>query len=186
MAAVAEITAEIPYLVPGSLVALALSIAASGIVGRWLGVNRSVAWVGLFSLGVILSITLSPLDQGIVQPPRDVRACEFTRTSLASLVEVTTSADVAFNIFMFVPFGWAIGLAPWSMRKLVVLLAATALPLTIEAAQLLVIQLGRGCEGADIVDNLTGLAIGFALGTVLALLTQVFRRLFRPPVTPGG
>jgi hypothetical protein len=183
---VAEITADIPYLVPGSLVALALSIAAGGFVGRWLGVHRSVAWVGLFSLGVILSVTLSPLDQGIIQPPRDVRACDFTRTTLATLAEVRTSADVAFNILMFIPFGWAIGLAPWSMRKLVVLLAATALPLAIEAAQLRFIQLGRGCEGADIVDNLTGLAIGFVLGTGLALLTHILRRLFRRPLTPSG
>lgn len=87
--------------------------------------------------------------------------------------DVTTSTDVALNILLFVPLGWAIGVAPRSMRKLIVLLWAATLPAVIEAVQLQVSELRRGCESADVVDNLTGLAIGLVAGHVIRLVAGV-------------
>jgi hypothetical protein len=47
----------------------------------------------------------------------------------------------------------------------VITIAAVASPFVVEATQLLVTVLGRGCQTADIVDNLLGVAIGMAIGT---------------------
>ena len=57
-----SITSTLPLLVPGSVVAAVLAVVLSGAVGRWLGVHRSVAFVLLVTVGVILAVTLSPHD----------------------------------------------------------------------------------------------------------------------------
>jgi hypothetical protein len=46
-------------------------------------------------------------------------------------------------------------------------MAALAMPFVVELTQSFVTSLGRGCESADIIDNLTGLCLGFGVGTVL-------------------
>ena len=74
--------------------------------------------------------------------------------------------DVSLNVALFVPLGFAIALLPRSRRSLAVLVAAIAFPFVIEATQALVTPLGRGCESADVVDNLLGLAAGLAAGVV--------------------
>ena len=177
-----DIGATLPWLVPGMALALAGSILLSAGVGRALPVRRTVAWVGLFSLGVILAGTLSPQDPSIGIPPNLVRSCDFTRTWLAPLSEVLNGSDASLNILLFLPFGWAIGVAPLSPRKALVAVAAGALPFAIEAVQLLVPALHRGCESADVVDNLTGLVAGLLAGMVTAWLVPVVAR--RPP--PAG
>jgi hypothetical protein len=167
-------------LVPGIVVTLAVSILASGALGRWLRVRRSIAWALLFSLGVILSATLSPLDgaEGVTQDA--VRTCDFSRTWPASMSDVLQGNDVALNIVMFLPLGCAIGIAPLSRRKMLVLVGAIALPFAIEAVQLFVVPLDRACQTADIVDNLTGLTIGLVAGAVIAWLAPVIRRPLAP------
>lgn len=62
------------------------------------------------------------------------------------------------------------------------LAAAVALPFVIEATQLLVPSLGRACESADVVDNLTGLVLGLAAGAVVARFAPTLGR----PSEPGG
>ena len=173
---VIPIETTLPWLVPGSMVALAVSILASGVVGRWLGVRRSIAAVGLFSLGVILASTLSPLDRAEVIAPGLVRTCDLSRTWLASPSDLTQVNDVTLNILLFVPLGWALAIAPWSRRKLLLLVGAIALPVAIEAVQLQVSGLGRGCQAADVVDNLTGLTIGLVAGLIVAWLAPGMRR----------
>ena len=61
---------------------------------------------------------------------------------------------------------------PRTGRSLLVALAATSLTLVVETLQLLLPVLGRGCETADIVDNLLGLVIGLALGLMLRPLVR--------------
>jgi hypothetical protein len=166
---VAEITGGLPYLVPGSILAVALGIVASGAVARWLHAPRAVALLGLVSLGVIVSATMTPLAAGLVPPPADVRSCDLSRLAPATLSDLAASADVILNIALFAPLGLAVGMVPASKRKLVVLLALATLPVVIEAVQLQVGELRRGCEGADVVDDLTGLAIGLVAGELLRL-----------------
>lgn len=166
----------LPWLVPGILATLAVSLLFGGVIGRWLGTRTSVAWLLLMSVGVILSATLSPLDGGSVVPPGAQPTCDLSRTGLPSLAELRYGQDVALNVVMLVPLGVAIGLAPRSARKLLVLLSAIALPPTIETIQLHASGLGRACQGADIVDNLLGLAIGLVLGALVQWLLPALRR----------
>ncbi len=64
------------------------------------------------------------------------------------------------------------------------LLVAIALPVAIETTQLVIPALERGCQSADVFDNLTGLVIGLVLGTLARLLTAA---LFGTPSTdPQG
>lgn len=167
--AVRQIAASLPWLVPGSVVALVVSIVASGRVGAWLRIPRPLAIFLLFSLGMILVGTLTPLAADEVIPPELRDTCDFSRTWLATPADLATGGDVAINILMFMPFGFAVGTIPWSRRKAVVLLAAIALPFAIETVQLVFLQLGRGCQAADVVDNLTGLLVGVLAGVPVSL-----------------
>jgi hypothetical protein len=163
-ALVFELAAILPWLIPGSVAALVISIPASGRVGVWLGIHRILAALLLFSLGVILSGTLSPLQGGDLLPPDARDTCDLSRTWLATSLDFETENDVVVNILMFVPFGFAIGTIPLSWRKVAVMLLAIGLPFAIEGTQLLVVPLGRGCQAADVIDNLTGLFIGLVMG----------------------
>jgi VanZ family protein len=91
--------------------------------------------------------------------------CDLTRVGLASLEDLSSFNDASLNILLFVPLGAAIGLLPGSRRKAAIAIAAILAPFAIELFQLLVPQLGRGCQSADVVDNLTGLVLGLAAGT---------------------
>jgi hypothetical protein len=166
----------LPWLVPGTVIALVASILGSPAVGRWLNIPRSVAWLLLFSLGVTLAITISPLSGATVPSPGTPRTCNLSRTWPPSPADLLRGEDVALNVLMLVPLGVAIGFMPMSRRKLVVVVAAIALPPTIELIQLLAAELGRACQGADVADNVTGLAIGIAAGAIAGRLTPVPRR----------
>ena len=80
---------------------------------------------------------------------------------------------------MFIPLGATIGLLPGSRRKAAIVIAAIALPFAIETTQLLAPALDRACESADVVDNLSGLAIGLVGGVVAGRLGGVVDRLPR-------
>jgi VanZ like family len=178
---VLAIAASLPWLLPGLAVTAAVSVLGSSALGRSLGVRRSIAWVLLFSVGVILSSTLSPLATGGTVAP-DSTGCDLSRTWPASLADLSHGEDVAANILMFIPLGFAIAVAPLSRRKVLVIAAGMALPLVIEAIQLRVTVLDRACQGADVVDNLTGLAVGLVAGVALARLAPAIRR----PVEPNA
>ena len=178
-----DITAALPWLVPASVVAFVVSVLASGAVGRRLSVRRSTAWLLLFSLGVILASTLSPLDGNGLDVPGASRTCDLSRMWPASLADLQHGEDVVINVLMLIPLGLSIGMAPTSRAKVAVVLGAIALPFAIEATQLLVVPLDRACQGADVADNLTGLAIGLVGGAVLVRLVPA---LHRPATDPTG
>jgi VanZ family protein len=158
----------LPLVGPALLIALAVSMLASGRAARWLGVRRPVAWVLLMSVGVILAGTMTPLNvvDRLSYPPPGT--CDLSRMGLPSLEELRREGDVFGNILMFLPLGFAIALLPRSPRKAAVLVAAVAFPFAIEATQLVLTPLHRACESADVVDNLTGLVLGLAAGAVVA------------------
>ena len=175
-----EIAPALPWLVPASLVAFLASVLASSGLGRRLSVRRTTALFLLFGLGFILASTLSPLDREGVTPT-GIRACDLSRTWPASFADLLYGEDVVVNVLLFVPLGLSIGIAPSSLGKAAAAFGAIALPFAIEATQLLVVPLGRACQGADVVDNLTGLAVGLAAGGVVAWLVPAVRR---PTETP--
>lgn len=171
-----EWVAQLPWLIPGCLLAFVVSTLASSRVARWLGCGRLVAWTLLMSVGVILAGTLTPVVVGGGLERSHPGTCDLTRVGLPSMLQLTGSGDALGNIIMFVPLGFAIAVLPWSRRMAAVLLGAAALPFVIEATQLLVIPLGRTCESADVVDNLTGLVIGLAAGAVVSRLALLMRQ----------
>ena len=157
---------SVPWLLPGAAVALVVGVAASRRVGGSLGVTRMVAAVIIVSIGVILAATLTPCP--CLPQPGAGGACDLSRTGLASPFQLVTSFDTAGNILAFIPLGFAIALIPRSRWKGGLLAGAVALPFAIEAIQLLATPLGRACQSADVVDNLTGLVLGLVAGSIAA------------------
>lgn len=167
---------DLPLLLPGIVISGIVSVAASERVGRALGTRRAVAWLLVLSLGIILTGTLTPLAEECRCDPNAVGSCDLSRIGLAPLDELLRVNMTSLNVLMFVPLGAAIGLLPGSRRKTAIVIGAIALPFAIEATQALVPLLERACESADVVDNLTGLAIGLAIGVAAGWLIPAVRR----------
>lgn len=166
----------LPWFVPGVAVSAAVSLAAGGRIGRVLGARRAVGAMLIFSLGIIVSATLTPL-RGTLDFDTVVRgSCDFSRMGLPPLSELRGLTDTSLNVLLFIPLGLSVALLPRSRRAVAVIVAAIALPFAIEATQLLLPALARGCESADVVDNLTGLAIGLAGGIVAGWLAAAVDR----------
>jgi glycopeptide antibiotics resistance protein len=166
----------LPWLLPGIAVACVVTVVASGRVGLWLGVRRTVAGGLILGLGMILAGTLTPTRSALDHGTGSSASCDLTRMSLASLADILKFYDAGLNILLFIPLGATIGLVPRSRRKAAIVVAAIALPFVIETVQLLVPALDRACESADVVDNLTGLAIGLAVGAVAGRLAGTVNR----------
>jgi glycopeptide antibiotics resistance protein len=165
----------LPWLLPGIAIAGVVSIAASGPVGRVLHVRRPVAWMMVLSLGVIISATLTPQWEALAFGTQGSSSCDLSRLGLAPLEKLLALNETSLNVLLFVPLGASIAFIPSARTKVVVAVAAIALPFAIEATQLLVPLLDRGCQSGDVIDNLTGLAVGFAGGVVVGWLAPVVR-----------
>jgi len=172
-------TLNLPWLLPGAAIAFVVSLAASGAVGRALRVRRPIACVMVLSLGIILAATLTPQSEALAFGARGSSSCDLSRLGLAPLRELLRLSDSGGNILMFIPLGATIGLVPRSRRKAAIVIAAIALPFGIETIQLLLPVLDRACESADVIDNLTGLAIGLAGGVAAGRLAGAVDRLPR-------
>ena len=170
-------TASSPGEVPGFLPGLAVAAALAAIAGPWLGrllrIGGIHAAVIILSLGAIIAATLTPLRgwPDFALPPIP---CDLRRVGLAPFSELLGLNDTSLNILLFAPLGAALALVPRAGWRL--LAGAAALPFLIETIQLVVPPLARGCESADVVDNLTGLVLGASLGwlvrTVAAATVQ--------------
>ena len=138
------------------------------MVGRWLGYyalesHSHARWSVGF--GMIVSATLTPL-RGQLNFAVVGGTCDLSRIGLAPLNELLHIDDTSLNILLFIPLGIAIGLVEGPRRKAVLIVVAIAVPFVIETTQLLVPALERGCQSADVFDNLTGLAVGLGLGAL--------------------
>ena len=161
----------LPWFLPGAAISVAVGLAAGGRVGRALLVRQATAAALIVSLGIILSATLSPLRGALQFGAVGSGSCDLSRLGLAPLRELLAVNDTSLNVLLFVPLGVSIALMPRSRRKAVVAIAAIALPFAIETTQLLVPLLDRGCQSADVIDNLTGLAIGLGGGAAARWLS---------------
>ncbi len=163
-------TSPLPWLVPGVLVSMVVGVAAAIPLGRLMNIRPLHAWALIASLGSIAAATLTPLRWTGAPGFEHVPGCDLTRLWPATPGDVAASSDVGLNMVLFVPLGLSIALLPRSRMKTGMVLAAIVLPFAIEIGQSFAGSLGRGCESADIVDNLTGLAFGFAAGWVVSRL----------------
>lgn len=173
---------NVPWFLPGLALSVALAYAISLRVRRRFGGSRAVTWIFLASAGMILSATLTPLRDVLESGAVGAGGCDLSRLGpppVGLLLEVN---DVTLNVLLFIPLGIAIGLVPTLRSRVILLGVGVIAPFAIETIQSFAPILGRGCESADVVDNLSGLVIG-ALGGALARRWLV-RHEARPPTPP--
>jgi glycopeptide antibiotics resistance protein len=162
----------IPLFLPGLGVSIVAAFLLAGAARRTLDAGLLLSWVLIVSLGLILSATVTPSGEANQSGMAGMAACDVSRIGFAGIREVLVFGDTGLNVVLFVPLGAAIGLLPRSREKAVIVVGAIALPFAIETVQLLLPSLHRGCQSADVVDNLTGLAIGLAGGFVAGWLAM--------------
>jgi len=161
---------------PSVAVALLASWTLAPAVARSLRTERWVAWLFIFGIGLIVAATATPIRPPVGVDVEVQRACDLSRRWFATLPEVTSWSDVTLNIGICIPVGMAIALLPISLRSAAAAVGVIALPAVIEALQFLVPALARGCQTADVVDSLTGLAIGLAAGGVVRVARRAWQR----------
>jgi hypothetical protein len=157
---------DYPGLRPGIAIAIVFGLVVSGRLGRAIGVSRFIAWALVVGAGLIIAATLTPSAEAIRYGLHGSGSCDFGRLTPASLDEILMFGETGLNVLLFIPLGLAVGLVPRSRTKLLLVAGSVALPFVIEMIQLTVTSLDRECQSADVVDNLMGLVIGLALGTI--------------------
>ena len=160
----------LPWLLPGLLVSILVGVAVSRRVGRVFGAAPTVGWALVVGFGLVVSATLTPLRGGLDLGATGIGTCDLSRIGIAPLDQLLRPGDTSLNVLLFMPLGLATALVPGSRRKNVLAGVALLSPLAIESAQLLLPVLGRGCQSADVFDNLTGLVIGWLIGTGATIL----------------
>lgn len=171
----ADLFAGYPGFLPGVAVAFLLSMVAADPLGRSLGVRNGAAASLIVGTAIILAATLTPSPEALLGKA-GTGPCDLTRFTPA-LPQLLSITDASLNIYLFSPLGVAIALLPRSRRKAAIVAAAVALPFAIEVIQGSATALGRACQSGDIADNLTGLLIGFGLGSGIGRFApSIFRR----------
>lgn len=155
----------LPWFFPAMMLSVFVSVFVSRPFARLFILSQPVAFGVLCALGLTLSATLTPLGDMAVEIGRS-GACDTSRVGLPPLGQLRGVNDTSLNVLLFMPLGFSIGLIPSRGPKTMLIVAAMALPASIEVVQLLVPSLGRGCQTADVIDNVAGLLLGFGAGVV--------------------
>jgi glycopeptide antibiotics resistance protein len=155
----------LPWLLPGLILSALVGLVVGRRLGRALGASSAVGWVLVLGLGLIASATLTPLRSGLELDTTGIGTCDLSRFGIAPLQQLLRISDQSLNVLLFIPLGLAIGFVPGSRRKRVLAGLAVLSPIAIESAQWLLPILGRGCQSGDVFDNLTGLLLGWLIGT---------------------
>jgi hypothetical protein len=158
---------EIPWFWPGVAVSLIVAAGAGQIVARHLRIERTIGFLLPLTLGVIAAATLTPGREALESGMAGMGGCDFRRILPAGLPELREVAETRLNIALLVPLGMILGLLPRGRARAILAVGALALPFAIEAFQMFALPLDRACESADVIDNLTGLAIGLVVGGFL-------------------
>jgi hypothetical protein len=166
-----------PWFWPTLAVAVVLSVILYRPVARVLGAPNVVALLLLVSLGGIAALTLTPGAFAFV--PSGSVSCDLRLVPPLALERFFSLGQRSLNVLLFVPFGVSIGLLPWDRRKLLVMVGALVLPFVVEGLQYAVPWLRHACVAADVIDNLTGLIVGFLIGSAVLIVATLVSR-------PGG
>ncbi len=171
-------------MVAGALVAGLLCGAAATVLQRQIGWLSAVAWCGLawwlVVIGLVTLVPLSGIDLGIPAEARsDTCSLDYGGPAPEGFW-IFSGTQRLLNTALFVPAGallviaaarWRIG---WVVAPLGLLLLG-GYSLAIELTQLEVARIDRACDVTDLVDNVTGAAIGFAIGLLLTPLLRPWR-----------
>jgi hypothetical protein len=163
-------------MVLGALAAAVVAVLLATSLRPRLGAATAVSFAGLlWSLVAIALVTLVPTrpDVGIVPAQGRSETCSWDYGGPSGgAFEVLGLDQRTLNVLLFVPAGlflvlaagrwwWGLVLAPVGLVGLVAYSAA------IELTQLQLARLDRACDVTDLVDNILGAGIGFAIGLVL-------------------
>ena len=168
------------FAAAAGLLALVFGLA----VGRRLGPLAGLVWFGLlWSLAVTAIVTLIPAQNGLHYIPADQHAtsCSWDIGGPApGGFWIFGGGQQMLNTLLFVPAGVFLVLAfgRWRAGWVLIplgLVALAAYSLGIEETQLHVARIDRACDVTDIIDNVTGAAIGVALGLALLPLLRPWR-----------
>lgn len=154
----------IPLFLPGVALSVLMGFLLASRGSRPLRTHPAVVWLLIVSVGVIVAATLTPQREALATGAHSSGTCDMRRLGLAPLSIYLSVNETSANVVLFAPLGIAVALLPRGRRKYLCLVAALALPFLIETTQLLLPALARGCQVADVVDNLTGLILGLVVG----------------------
>jgi hypothetical protein len=153
-------------------------------VGRRMGPVAGLAWFGLlWSLAVIGIVTLVPAQNGLGYIPADEHAtsCSWNIGGPApGGFWIFGGGQQLLNTLLFVPAGLflVVVLARWRAGRILIplgLAALAAYSLGIEETQLHVARIDRACDVTDIIDNVSGAALGVVAGLALLPLARPWR-----------
>ncbi len=167
-----EFFASVPLFLPGLLIWLVVTLMLMPRAARYLGTQHLISLGLMMSLGFVLLATLTPTAVALAGSGSGAGACDLGRLGLPPISELLSVHDTLRNVLLFIPLGFVLGLLRGSSRVAILILGAYALPLAIEAVQLVTPVLGRQCQSADVIDNGIGLTIGLALGLGVAWLAR--------------
>ncbi|WP_426246220.1 VanZ family protein [Nocardioides sp. LHG3406-4] len=171
-------------MVLGSLAAGAVLIPLALLLRRRLGWVTGWAIAGLlWSVVVIALVTLLPTDASIGVVPAESRLPECSMDYGGPAPDgfwILSGGQRALNTLLFVPAGAFLVLAVSRWRAGLVLapvglLGLAGYSLLIERTQFELARIDRACDITDVVDNVTGAVIGFAIGLVLVLVLRPWR-----------
>ncbi len=167
--------------------ALAAAVVAGLVVlatRARIGTPSAVAVAGLlWSVVAIALVTLVPTraDVGVVPAEGRSESCSWDYGGPSGAAfEVLGLDQRTLNVLLFVPAGMFLVLAVgrwWSGVVLAPLglAALAAYSLAIELTQLQLARLDRACDVTDMVDNVLGAGIGFAIGVLLLPVARPWR-----------
>ncbi len=171
-------------MVLGALAAALVAALLALATRRRLGTTSAVSVAGLlWSLVAIALVTLVPTraDVGIVPADGRSQSCSWDYGGPSGAAFQAFGLDQrTLNVLLFVPAGLFLVLAVGRWRSGVMLaplglVALAAYSLCIEFAQLALARLDRACDVTDMVDNILGAGIGFAIGVVLLPVLRPWR-----------
>jgi VanZ family protein len=165
--------AALPWFLPGLVLSVVVAVLIGPALARALGTRRAVGYLLVISFGAILAATIPPTAGGFDWDPGGSSRCDLGGSWLAPPSHYLRLTEESLNVLLFIPLGLALGMLPRSRRRTTLIAAAFALPVAIEATQLLVPVLGRGCELGDVANNTLGLMLGLAIGVVAVAVARV-------------
>lgn len=168
----------------GAAAALAPCALVAALLARRAGWPTALSVAGLlWSLVVIGLVTLIPAQgaPGIVPAEGRLETCGPLGGPAPEGFWIFTSGQRLLNTVLFVPPGALLVVAAARRPRQAVVVVPVGLAFLaaysagIELVQLEAARIDRACDLTDIVDNVSGAAVGVALGLGLALLLRPWR-----------
>lgn len=179
------------FPVGGVGVMLALIVVSGALCGLLaLALRPRLGWLTAWSIAgfawsvaVIGILTLIPANgaPGVVSAEGRLTTCSWDVGGPAPEgFWILSGGQRMLNVLVFVPAGVLLVLAAarWRTAWVLVplgLVGLAAYSAAIEAIQLELARIDRACDVTDVVDNVTGAALGVGIGVLLALVLRPWR-----------